>query len=498
MKKRIIAISAVAVFATTSFADASMQAQLDSLKKQIATLEAKMNKNTKSIKKVTKKTKKIGKKVNKVKAHDAGDNIKWDIDFRTDVDSISYKHTDGSKSKNDALLSNRLLLGMKFKADDNVYFYGTLAYNKANGDTANHSQANTNPGYANFDWVTNENANDGTLKVKEAYWLYKNDTFMGANTPWTASVGRRPSTGGLGINFREGNPRKSAIASTVNIEFDGASFRWNMDQVGAPTGSWFKICVGRGITNAKPRFSSNGTDYSKDTTLHGDSNMIGLIVVPYDDGQYSFHTNYARATSMIGFTSTELAKGNPTSPTYGQSMVFQNVGDFSIMTAMAKAEGIGNEINDFLDDTILFASYSRSVTDPKNSDGGMLGSTDSQTGHSIWIGAQMPSLLTDDGRMGIEWNKGSKYWRSMTYAEDTMIGSKIATRGTALEFYWIKPLTKSLTLNTRYTSIKYDYTGSNSFFGADGTPMTMAQAQANGQNPVESASDLRVSVRYKF
>ena len=50
-------------------------------------------------------------------------------------------------------------------------FMVKLSYNKAFGDTADHSQSNTNPGYANFDWVTNENATDNTVKVKEAYWF---------------------------------------------------------------------------------------------------------------------------------------------------------------------------------------------------------------------------------------------------------------------------------------------------------------------------------------
>jgi hypothetical protein len=102
----------------------------------------------------------------------------------------------------------------------------------------------------------------------------------------------------------------------------------------------------------------------------------------------------------------------------------------------------------------------------------------------------MPCLLSDDGRMGIEWNKGSKYWRSMTYGEDTMIGSKIAARGTATEIYWIKPLTKTLTLNLRHTYIDYDYAGSNAFFGKDGDP-DMA-------NYVSEATDTRISIRYRF
>jgi len=489
MKKSLIALSCITALSANLFASSSLEDRIKKLESELAKLKKQVKKNKKKIKRVN-------KKASIAKAQSFQDNLKWSVDFRTSVDKLEYTTAKGNKINNNSLLTNRLWLTMKYKADDKVSFYGTLSYLKAYGDSANHSQANTNPGYANFDWVTNENANDNTIKVKEAYWLYSNSTFFGKPISWTASIGRRPSTDGLGINFREGNKRKSAIASTVNIEFDGASFRWNMDKVGFPTGSWFKICAGRGITNAKPRFSNddNGSiDYTKDNTLHGNSDMIGLIVVPYDDGQYSIHTSYAKAKHMIGFTNSELAKAP-------QNRQFKDVGDFSIMTVMFKAEGIGEEINDYLDNTIFFASYSRSVTDPKvsSAEGGMLGSADSKSGHSFWIGVQAPCLLSEDARIGIEYNKGSKYWRSMTYAEDTMIGSKIAARGSAFEIYWLKPLTKSLSLSLRHTRIKYDYTGSNAFFGADGAPMSMAEAKTKGLDPVEKAVDTRIAIRYSF
>ena len=131
--------------------------------------------------------------------------------------------------------------------------------------------------------------------------------------------------------------------------------------------------------------------------------------------------------------------------------VFKSFGDISLTTAMFKAEGIGEEISDYLDEVTFFASFAQSKTDPKSFATGetarMLGSTKSETGTSTWIGVQMPCLISDDARIGLEWNKGSKYWRSMTYAEDTMSGSKIAARGTATEIYYDKPLTKTLKLN---------------------------------------------------
>ncbi|SFV54731.1 FIG01209174: hypothetical protein [hydrothermal vent metagenome] len=471
MKKTVITLSVLSAFALSANAtsNAELQKELTDLKSLVAKLE----------KKITKTDKKAGQ----ARTMANGNHLKWDVDFRTTLDNIEYTKADGTKSKNSSLFTNRLFLNLKYDAGDKVRFYGTLSFNKAFGQTLTNDSA----AYSYFDWVTNENAHDTNLRVKEAYWLYANNTFLGQPISWTASIGRRPSVDGLGANFREGNKRKSAIASTVNVEFDGASFKWNLDKVTPLTGSWFKLCMGRGLTSAKPRFTRNGDDYAKDDN-YINSNMIGAIFVPYDDGQYSLHTNYAKANHMIGFDQADLANPNAT---------FKDVGDLDLATVMFKADGIGDGISDFLDDTIFFASYSQSKTHPKAGHT-MLGSTESETGSSVLVGMQMPCPITDDGRFGIEFNKGSKYWRSMTYGEDTVIGSKIAARGTAKEVYWIKPVTKSLSMSLRYTQIDYDYTGSNAFFGAEGTPMTMAQAQANGMNPVEKAKDFRIVFRYKY
>jgi hypothetical protein len=522
--KKLIAISAIAAMATTGFANDDLAAQLEALKAQIQKLEAQIKQNEKAVKKNTKNIKKAKKTATDAKILANNDNLKFDVDFRTAMDSIHYKHVSGKKSSNPDMLTTRLWLGMGYAPSDNVLFKGVLGYNKAFGDTMNHSQSNTQPGYANFDWITNENATDNTLKVKEAYWLYMNDTLAGTQVPWTFSIGRRPSTDGLGINLREGQKRKSPLSHTVNVEFDGASAKFTLSKVTGVDGMWFKLCTGRGLTNAKARFQSDGADYAADNSgSHTeDINMYGFIFVPWDNGQYSVHTNWARAENLIGFDNASMqaygAVANNMDPensyagfatTYDQYVAlqkyapqFKNFGDMDMFTVMAKAEGIGDGISDYLDDTKVFASWAQSKTHPK-ANMSMLGSTESKTGHSTWIGVDLPCPVTDDGRFGVEWNKGNKYWRSVTYGEDTMIGSKIAARGTAWEVYYNKPLTKALYFNARYTMIDYEYTGSNSFFGDDGAPITMAQAKAaaaagTGADVVEEANDLRLSISYRF
>jgi len=170
-------------------------------------------------------------------------------------------------------------------------------------------------------------------------------------------------------------------------------------------------------------------------------------------------------------------------------------------TANFTVNGIGNEINDYLDDTFFFVSGAVSKTDPKD-DQGMLGSAagESKTGYSAWAGIQMPSFMSEDGRWGVEYNYGSAYWRSITYREDTNIGSKLATRGSAYEAYFTEYLVEDiLSLQVRYTYIDYKYTGSNGFFGnTTGTATKISENMANASMYVDTAQDIRFYLRYKY
>lgn len=500
MNKSFISLCFTSALCLNVYADST-----EDISKQLKDLQTK-------IKKLEKKLSQTKKIAIKAKKQSSFDNIKWDVDLRTQIDNIQYKHANGSKSKNEALMTNRLWLGAKYQADDNTIFRAKLSYNKAFGDSANHSQSNTNPGHANFDWVTNENALDNSLKVKEAYWLYKNDTFLGADVPWAVSIGRRPSTDGLPINLRNNQKANSPLSHIVDVEFDGFSLKFDTEELTGWTGSWFKLCAGRGLTNATPRFDMFNPAYSKDETKNEDIDMLGFIAVPYDDGQYSFHMNYAKAWNLIGYDKTSLNNFNAAYNNYQSNQnattlfnmqnakpSFKDVGDIEFATVLFKSEGIGDGISDFLDDTTIFTSFAMSKTNPNNIDGGMLGSLDRKTGTSIWLGINSPSpFRPDDTRIGIEFNKGSKYFRSMTYAEDTYAGSKIAARGSAWEIYRHQQLTKALSFSLSYTHIKYDYTGSNAFFGADGTPLSISEAKNAGLNPVEEARDLKAYIRYKF
>ncbi|MCD6258656.1 MAG: DUF3373 family protein, partial [Helicobacteraceae bacterium] len=218
--KKIIALSSIAFLSTAVFANADLEKRLETLEK---------------------KNDYLMKKVSQVNEQSANDNIKFDVDFRTAVDSISYETVNGTEYKNDALLSNRLWLNMGYAPTDTMVFKGQLAYHKAYG--ASFNQRGTGFGFDTFDWVSSETLNDDKIRVREAYWLW---TPKVGDLGFTVSLGRRPSTNGFLANLREDDPKaKSPLGHVINMEFDGASAGIKLDNV--LPGMLFKLCLGRGL-----------------------------------------------------------------------------------------------------------------------------------------------------------------------------------------------------------------------------------------------------------
>jgi hypothetical protein len=481
--KRIITASLVATMALTgahAISNAELAAKLNDLESQLAD--------------VKKKLKKQNKKINKVKAHDSGDNIKWGVDLRTGIDNINYDMADGSTQGKNDLMSMRLWLNMAYAPDSHNVFKGQLSMNKAFG--ADFAQ----PGLFNyFDWTTNEALNDNALRVRQAYWLYLGESAFGLDMPWTFSLGRRPSTGGFLANLREDDAAQSPLGHVINVEFDGLSSKLDLSNITGIPGMSIKVCMGQGSTNAVPLIGSSTPNANSSQDVN-DITLAGIIFEPYNDGQFIVKASWYKAYDLPG------ADVNATGSVTGLS----TTGDMDGAALSMMVDGLTDE--GYFADAKVFASFAWTKSRPNLSQGvstpggtlpGMFGSVDSQTGTSYWVGAQLP--VTEKGVFGIEYNHGSQYWRPFTYSEDTMIGSKIAARGDAFEVYFTYQITDALSAQARYTSITYDYTGSNGFFGSTaGGAYKISDVKAGlvpGYNPadvVEKAQDARLYLRYRF
>ena len=530
--KKIVTASLVAAMAITSVNASSLTDRLNALEDEIASLKSKV--------------KKQNKKINTVKAHDANDNIKWGVDLRTSIDNINYDLANGkSVGKND-LMSMRLWLNMAYAPDTQNIFKGQLSMNKAFGaDFASPVNRNFSLG-GQFDWTGNEALTNNSLRVREAYWLYLGEKFFGADIPWTFSVGRRPSTNGFLANLRDEDPAQSPLAHVINVEFDGLSSKLDLSNVTGVQGMSIKLCMGQGSTNAQPLFTSATPYADGDASGIDDIKLAGFIFEPYNDGQFIVKSTWYKAFDLPGQDGVpSMDMSNPRNPTLTNiaASAFQQYGDMQGAALSVMVDGLTEE--GYFADAKVFGSFAWSKTQPK-SGSKMLGSADSETGTSYWFGTQLP--VTEKAKLGLEYNHGSQYWRPFTYAEDTMVGSKIAVRGSAVEAYFSYQLTEALSAQIRYTKIDYDYTGSNGFFGnfsggankiddmksganafsalggtvdaggahnigvvtgnlmAQGMPQAQAQ-QAAGEmagaalflpNIVEAAQDLRFNIRYRF
>ena len=463
------------------------------------------------IAKLQKEIDRLKVKVSKNNAQSSNDNIKWGVDFRTAIDSINYDMADGSKAGKNDLMSMRLWLNMAYAPDSHNVFKGQLSMNKAFGGDFSHV-----PSMNTFDWIGNEALGDNTLKVRQAYWLYLGDRAFGLDMPWTFSIGRRPSTNGFLANLREDDPAQSPLGHIINVEFDGLSSKLDLSNVTGIPGMSIKICMGQGSTNATPMFAANGEpQYSNDDMVNEDIRLAGFIFEPYNDGQIVTKFTWFRAFDLPDMNLQDDGTGK-----FRPNGTFSSVGNMDGAALSVLIDGITED--GYFSDVKVFGSFAWSKTRP-NSDGitiydnaghpigtrnGMLGEAESQTGTSYWFGTQLP--VTEDGKFGVEYNHGSQYWRPFNYAEDTMIGSKLAARGDAWEVYFTYQLTDALSAQARYTKIDYDYMGSNGFFGnSSGNAMKIAdvkaaaasgdpQAQQLLPNIVESADDFRFYIRYRF
>jgi len=449
---------------------------LNSLREQTASSESEGSEFT-DVNEIREDINNLSKKVN-------GNHLKLLADFRTSVDSLAYTMADGSKESNSAFLTNRLWIDLHWRANKHITFSSQLAYNKAFGGRS----AIAAHGFEEFDWVASENPYNSEIRLRSAYFLYINDTFLGADIPWTFSIGRRPSTNGQLINLRDDIRASNPLGHAINVEFDGLSTKFSLANTLGVEGMYVRLCAGRGLSNAKERFSY--APYAEDDNKTKNIDLAGIIFVPYSDGQYSIQSQFYTARNLIDLV-------DPTNQASG----FKTVGNLYSGTVSFMVDGIGDGWSDFTDFMLFFFSASFTQTDPQF-DEKMLGSSKKELGYSLWSGVQFDSLVSDAGRWGLEYNYGSQYWRSMTYAEDTLAGSKMAVRGSAYEVYFTEPLVEeSFSMQLRFTYMDYAYTGSNGFFGdTTGIPFSMDEAKqlGFGAMAVDSAMDVRVYLRYKY
>ncbi len=523
MKKICISFLFLMVFISSPvLAAGDVDMLKDELKKMSQAMEM-LQKKIEVLEKESKEEKEeveyLSERVDKAELHTSTDKVSLGVEIRTEGHSIHYKDmsvapqslagallmTNGTGSgtqaehmasiggagphplqkydaDNDFIPTTKFNLNMKAKVNKNLRFDGRLAAYKAWGDSTGVKTNAGSLGDVTLDGNTSSIPHGDTIHLERAYFLYSND--MG-DIPVSFSLGRRPSTDGPPLEYgRNSLVAGSPLASIINWQFDGGSLSFGLEEITGIPGAAIKFCYGLGFEGGW------GNSYSLQNTSSDvdDVHMAGIIATLYDDDEsFSAILNYAHAWDITdGFTGLTVMPLIVTENPAGTYNFTQNTGGY--ITRMEPATDIGDWdaatllLRSNLDamvekDIDLFLALSWSHTDPSQTSQnpfykfmgqGLLnsgGQLESRHGYSIYAGARFP--MPFNAKLGLEYNWGSKYWFNFTGAEDSIVGSKLAARGSVYEAYYIQPIisdTFFLKLGGKY--FDYKYTGSGNPMGA--------------------------------
>ncbi len=413
--------------------------------------------------------------------------------------SIGINPESAQNVDNDTMWTNRLRLNMMVRATETVTFKGRLAMYKAWGMESNPTGPMGSPFTLDgFNWDGNSTRQpvDNVLRVDRAFINWAGiDGY-----PIWFSIGRRPTTDGPPQSLRLGlNERQATPTAYMDYTFDGLSLGYAYDW-----GNWgnelgtgrIRFCYGRGFEAGLSTSHLNDMDFggfSWDVFKKG-HRFLNLQVF----GAY----NLVNTPDGVNFTNPLVQAGVMT----GNSILDKaNLGNL-YHTSGVYMDKVGN-LN-------YFVAGAWSHTDPQGYDelGNSLLSSwwsplDSKDGYSVYLGVRYD--MDDLGlKFGCEYNYGSKYWISMSPAEDDLYNSKLATRGQVAEVYMVYDLPtgeaiskySKVLMRLGYQYYKYNYTGSGSWLGAPTNVDDLASDPLNAQfyKPLDDMSQVYLTIEAYF
>lgn len=524
--KKLIALMAAGLICTATLASAQ-DVDLGALKAQIAELQSKVDD--------------MSKDISKMQQHTVTDKVSLGIEFTTRLDSMQFKDVRGLNSKlqnnlnnmmnniangamytfapgsitstyavfndgsntpatlqnygtifaaqgfydqskvkkynsnNDFFMTNRLRVRMSSKVNENLSFTGRLVMFKTYGESISEHFFNGTMSSMNMDMNSGQVPGDDKIHVERAYFVYSNNI---GSVPWHFSLGRRPAAYGPGMeNHENAVLGGSPVASIIQMNFDGGSLGFDLEELTGVPGLSIKFCYGQGFEGQYGTYNSLNS-----TTDVNDVHFYGLIIKGFDNDDYKVWYNYAHGEGITdGFVGTSVfpffvrsgGYDNSSNPTYVLVPNFggyisrieptSKVGDIDLHTILLQGKTFGFD---------WFASYSMSKTHPTGRSNNpmyqFMGQDQmldgkSRTGYSAWLGVMTPALPFTKGKLGVEYNWGSRYWLPFIATYDA---SKLSTRGSAYEAYYHQPIVGDnffATLGVLYTD--YKYTGSGSPMG---------------------------------
>ncbi len=422
---------------------------------------------------------------------------------------------------NDIFYTSRLRLNMKADVWDNVKFSGRLLMFKNWGDSTG-SQVFDSWNRFTMDATNSGNTTGDVVRVDRAYFDWSNI----ADSGFYLSIGRRPSTGGPPLHFRENELRGGTPTGNVmSLNFDGITIGRNIEDWTGIEGMVARFCYGQGFESEW----GNGEMFNEIVTK--DTHFAGFNIDILNDG-----TNFLQMTAFRAMDLNDGFKGVIAFPTqYGAMFAptlyndMQKFPNFNFVTRVQPSVTVGdidlggvvfsrqedNGINWFVSGgmTILRPNNNAGMFGGMGSDAifeAQLNSTgsevimapvvatkaDDEEGFGFFAGVQVPAPM---GKFGLEYNYGSEYWTPFSQAQDDALGSKIATRGHVGEAYYIFDINPRMFIKIAGLYYDFEYTGSGSPVGKPQKVDDVKDGKAYSLMPVvDTAYDLNASLTVQF
>jgi hypothetical protein len=360
---------------------------------------------------------------------------------------------------NDILYTNRLRLKFDSQITENLSFSGRLSMYKVFGDSTGVQVFNGQPNTFNIDGTTVGVPNSDQIRVERAFFNWNNI----GGSKFYLSVGRRPSTDGPPLNYRQDELRGGTPSGAViDYQFDGITFGYHLTE-----NMVWRICYGLGYESG----FGNGNLLKMPQDRLKDVHFLGANLDLWTTEKSLVQLTYAHAFNVTdGFNGLIVLPNNPLTgdPIPGAPVLrftpSANLGSINLASINATRK---------VGPMDLYVSGNYSGTHPNGQTtpfGGLMSDPFekpvNQNGGMVLVGARYNFSNDERTKLGFEFNHGSKYWFNFAQAEDDIIAPKTDTRGEVYETYLTHRINDHFIFKADFIKYLYTYSGSGWHLGA--------------------------------
>lgn len=363
-------------------------------------------------------------------------------------------------ANSDALMTNRLRLRFDAHVADNVSFGARLSMYKVFGDSSGLQVFDGQPTSLAIDGTTAGVPSGDMVRVERAFFSW-ND--IGGSKLYL-SIGRRPSTDGPPLNFRDDEPRGGTPSGAlIDFQFDGITAGYKVSEK-----MTLRACYGMGYSSGFGNGNLLETPADRVKSVH----LFGGNMDLYSTDKTFIQVTLARAWNVTdGFDGLMVLPNNPLT---GASITAPIVMRYAPSANLGAIDLYGINLQKKLRNFDLFVSGNWSGLRPNGLTtpfGGLMSdpfeAPSNHDGQMYYVGVRY-SIPKDDGRtkVGVEFNHGTEYWFNFAQAEDDIIAPKTDTRGNVYEAYLTHRIHDHFVVKGSYINYNYGWSGSGWQVGA--------------------------------